>query len=65
MPILLNILAIIVCGALGAAAGYGVLALLDVAGIPGALIAAFVAMVVATAAWAAGSVALRAARLIR
>jgi hypothetical protein len=63
--ILLNLLAIVVCGAIGAGAGYGVLALLDVWGVIGALIAALVGMVVASVAWAAGSAALRAAGIIR
>jgi len=63
--ILLNLLAIVACGALGAGAGYSVLALFDVGGLTGALVAALVGMVVATAAWAAGSVALRAAGWIR
>jgi hypothetical protein len=65
LMILLNLLAIVVCGAIGAGAGYGVLALLGVDGLPGAFVAAFVGMVVATAAWALGSSALRAAGLIR
>ena len=65
MSILLNILAIVVCGAAGAGAAYGVLALLDVHGLAGAFIAAPVGMVVASAAWAAGATALRAAGWIR
>jgi hypothetical protein len=63
--ILLNVLAIVACGALGAGAGYGTLALLDVGGPTGAFVAALVGMVVATAAWAAGSAALRAVGWIR
>lgn len=65
MSILLNILAIVTCGAAGAGAGYGVLALLDLHGLTGAFVAAGVGMVVASAAWAAGSTALRAAGWIR
>jgi len=65
LSILLNILAIVACGAAGAGAAYGVLALLDVHGLAGAFIAAPVGMVVASAAWAAGATALRAAGWIR
>ena len=65
VSILLNVLAIVACGAAGAGAGYGVLTLLDVGGVTGALIAALVGMVVASAAWAAGSTVLRAAGRIR
>jgi hypothetical protein len=65
MSILLNLLAIVVCGAAGAGAGYGVLALLDTQGLTGAFLATLVGMVVASAAWAAGSTALRAAGWIR
>ena len=60
-----SIVAIIMCGALGAGAGYGLLAWLGWAGVSGALVAVFVGMVVATAAWTLGSVLLRAAGLIR
>ena len=65
MSIFLNILAIVACGAAGAGAGYGVLVLLDVHGLIGAFVAALVGMVVASAAWAAGSTVLRAAGWIR
>jgi hypothetical protein len=60
-----NLLAIIACGAIGAGAGYALLALLGLWGVAGALLAAFVGMVVATAAWALGSSLLRAAGVIR
>lgn len=65
LSIFLNLAAIVACGALGAAAAYGLLALFDASGVIGALGAALVGMFVATAAWAAGSAALRAAGLIR
>ena len=65
LSVFLNLIAIVACGALGAGAGYGVLALLDASGVIGALVAALVGMLVATAAWAAGSAVLRAAGLIR
>jgi len=61
----LNLVAIVVCGALGAGAGYGVVALAGVGGVMGALVAASVGMAVATAAWAAGVAALRAAGRLR
>jgi hypothetical protein len=65
LPIVANLLAIVACGGLGAGAGYGVLLLTGIDGVFGALIAALVGMIVATAAWVAGSAALRAARLLR
>ncbi len=61
----LSVAAIIACGALGGGAGYGLLAWLGWSGVSGALVAVFVGMVVATAAWTLGSVLLRAAGLIR
>jgi hypothetical protein len=60
-----SVVAIIACGALGAGAGYGLVALLGWSGVGGALLAVFVGMVVATAAWTGGSVLLRAVGLIR
>ena len=65
LSVLLSVIAILACGALGAAAGMGVRAALSLDGVAGALVALFVAMVVATLAWALGSAALRAAGLIR
>lgn len=65
LGIVQSVVAIIVCGALGGGAGYGLLALLGWTGIGGALVAVFVGMVVATAAWTLGSVLLRAVGLIR
>jgi hypothetical protein len=61
----LNIIAIIVCGAVGAGAGYGIVHSFDLSGVIGALVATAIGMVVATAAWAGGSSLLRAAGLIR
>ena len=63
--VVLNLSAIVVCGALGAAAGYGTITMLDVPDFVGAVIAATIAMVVATAAWAAGYVMLRAVGFVR
>ena len=65
LNVVLNLLAIVVCGALGAGAGFGVVTLAGIHGVAGALVAAFVGMLVATAAWAAGVVALRAAGVLR
>lgn len=50
-----NLVAIIVCGGLGGATGYGLVHALNLSGVTGALVAAFAAMLVATFAWAAGA----------
>ena len=63
--IVLNALAIIACGGLGGLAGFGLARVLDLGGVPGAVVATVVGMVVATAAWAAGATLLRALRLVR
>ena len=63
--ILLNLVAIVVCGAIGAIGGYGTVEWLDLSGVVGALVAAFVGMVLATAAWAAGATLLRGAGILR
>ena len=63
--VVLNVVAIIACGALGAGAGYGVVHSLDLSGVGAALVATAIGMVAATAAWAGGSSLLRAAGLIR
>lgn len=63
--IALSVVAILACGTLGAGAGYAALALLGWGGVGGALVATFVGMVVATTAFALGSVLLRAAGLLR
>ena len=65
LSVLVSVVAILACGALGAAAGMSVRAWLALDGIAGALIALFVAMIVATAAWAIGMAVLRAARILR
>jgi hypothetical protein len=61
----LDLLAIIGCGAAGGFAGYAAARALDLAGVAAALAAAGVAMFVATAAWVAGYLLLRAVRLVR
>lgn len=55
-----SILGILACGGLGAFAAWWLVTSLGLAGVPAALGAALVAMVVATALWAAGSALLRA-----
>jgi hypothetical protein len=65
LSVLVSAVAILACGALGAAAGMAVRAWLSLDGIAGALVALFVAMIVATAAWALGTAVLRAARILR
>jgi len=62
--IALNVLAIVVCGGLGGAAGYGVVDWLGLTGVPAAIVASVVGMLVATVAWAAGATLLRALRII-
>lgn len=59
MAILSSILAIIFCGALGGLAGWAVTQVLDWQGTAAAIVAALIAMVVASALWAAGSTLVR------
>ena len=63
--IALNVVGIVACGGLGGAAGYGAIYWLGLTGVPAAIVAAAIGMVVATVAWAAGSTLLRALRIIR
>ena len=65
LSVVASVVAILACGALGAGAGIGVRALLGLDGTAGALVALFVAMIVATVAWALGMAVLRAARVLR
>ena len=55
-----SILAIIFCGGLGATGAWWVVTGLGLAGVPAAILAALLAMIVATAAWVAGAALLRA-----
>jgi hypothetical protein len=57
--ILLSVLSIVVCGALGAAAGLAVARWTGLSGTPGALVVTLVGMVVATLAFAIGVAVLR------
>lgn len=65
LSILASALAIIACGAVGVLAGLALRNAFGLDGTGGALLTLFVAMVVATVAWAAGSSLLRALHLIR
>jgi uncharacterized membrane-anchored protein len=57
--ILLSLLAILVCGGLGAFAGASLAEVIGLGGTPGAIVAASIAMAVATLLWAAGVALLR------
>jgi hypothetical protein len=63
--IVFSILGILVSGVAGALAGWSVIALLGFTGVGGALLAATIGMVVATAAWIGLTVGLRALGFIR
>jgi len=65
MLIVLNLVAIILCGGLGGVAGFGLIRTFELNGVTGALVAALVGMVVATLAWAAGVSLLRVLGLVR
>ena len=55
LSIVLYVLAIVVCGGLGAGAGWIVAGGIGLTGTPMALVAAFVGMIVATALWILGT----------
>ena len=59
-----SIVAILFCGVAGGFAAYILVSTLGIDGIPGALIAAVIGMVAATALWAGGVALLRALRWI-
>lgn len=63
--IVFSILGILVGGIGGGLAGWSVIALLGLSGIGGALVAAVIGMVVATAVWIGLTVLLRALGLLR
>lgn len=60
-----SILAIVVCGGVGGVVAWALVGAIGLSGAFGAIVAAIVGMIVAVGLWAAGSVALRAAGLIR
>jgi len=57
--IAVSVLAILLCGGLGALAGFGLSSAIGWSGVGGAIVAALTGMVVATLAWIAGSMVLR------
>lgn len=63
--ILGSVVGILVCGVLGGIAAFAVVAALGMDGVLGALLAAAVGMVAATALWAGGSCLLRALGWLR
>ena len=63
--ILLNVLAILLCGLAGGLAGFALMRGVGIDGIPGALLAALVAMVVASLTWAFGAIIVKTLRLTR
>jgi hypothetical protein len=65
LSILISVLGILACGALGAFAGFGLIHAIGVAGTFGAIIAVAAGMVVATAAWTLGATLLKKAGLLR
>lgn len=65
LSVLASVIGLLACGATGALAGLYVRSAFGLDGLAGALVTLVVAMVVATVAWALGTAALRAMRLIR
>ena len=62
---LASLAGIVVCGAAGGFVAWIVVRTLDIEGVGGAILAAAIGMIVATALWIAGGWALRAARIVR
>lgn len=65
MGIVWSVVGILICGGLGGFAAWAFVAAMGWSGIPGALAAAAVGMVVATALWTGGTTLLRALGWIR
>ena len=65
LSVMASVVGILACGAIGVAAGLALRNALGLDGMTGTLVTLFVAMVVATVAWAVGTAALRALGLIR
>ena len=59
VSIAFSVLAILLCGGLGAAAGFALVTLAGWSGTPAAIVAAVIGVAVATLLWTAGSVLLR------
>ena len=60
-----NVLGIVVCGGIGGVSAWAVVTALGWDSTLGAIVAAIIGMVIATAVWAAGTSLLRALRWIR
>lgn len=60
-----SVLGILLCGGIGATAGFLVTRALDLGGLAAALVGVVIGMVLAVACWAALTSLLRAARLLR
>jgi hypothetical protein len=63
--IVASLAGIVVCGAAGGFLAWAVVSTLDIEGVAGALVAAAIGMIVATALWIAGGWALRASGIVR
>lgn len=63
--ILFSVIGILVSGLCGGVAGWGLVHLVGLSGVPAALVAAVVGMVVATATWVGITVLLRALGMVR
>ena len=62
---LASLAGIVVCGGIGGFVAWAVVSTLDIEGVAGALVAAAIGMIVATALWIAGGWALRASGIAR
>lgn len=63
--VLASLAGIVVCGGAGGFMAWVVVTALDIGGVTGAILAAAVGMIVATALWIAGGWALRASGIVR
>jgi hypothetical protein len=65
MALVLSIIGILVCGVLGGALAWAIVAMIGWTGTPGALVSAVLGMVAAFLFWVGGSALLRALHWIR
>jgi hypothetical protein len=65
LSVALSLVAIVVCGVAGAVAGFTAMRLIGVGGVPGALFATVISLVVATLLFALGGALLRKLRWMR
>lgn len=63
--ILLSLVAIVLCGGLGALAAFALVGALDLRGVLSAIVAVFIAVGVSTLLWALGVAALRSLRWLK